>query len=98
MWYMQQKYVRARSNRSCDDEYGALLNGNRSGGLGSCLVKVPGLFCTQRIMHTRIIMVCRSFSLAVGRLKKKKKKKKKKEKMEKITVWPISVCNSSDVF
>ena len=47
------------------------------------------------------IMVCRPFSLAVGRLKKKdkkKKKKKKKEKMEKIVVWPISVYNSSDVF
>ena len=43
------------------------------------------------------IMVCRPFSLAVGRLKKKKKKKKK-EKMEKIVVWPISVYNSSDVF
>ena len=41
------------------------------------------------------IMVCRPFSLAVGRLKKKKKKK---EKMEKIAVWPISVYNSSDVF
>ena len=38
---------------SCDDEYGALLNGNRSGGLGSRLVKVPGLFCIQRIMHAR---------------------------------------------
>ena len=38
---------------SCDDKYGALLNGNRSGGLGSCLVKVPGLFCIQRIMHAR---------------------------------------------
>ena len=45
------------------------------------------------------IMVCRPFSLAVGRLKKKKKKKKKKkEKMEKIVVWPISVYNSSNVF
>ena len=44
------------------------------------------------------IMVCRPFSLAVGRLKKKKKKKKKKEKMGKIAVWPISVYNSSDVF
>ena len=42
------------------------------------------------------IMVYSPFSLAVGRLKKKKKKKK--EKMEKITVWPISVYNSSDVF
>ena len=42
------------------------------------------------------IMVCRPFSLAVGRLKKKKKKKK--EKMEKIVVWPISVYNSSNVF
>ena len=41
------------------------------------------------------IMVCRPFSLAVGRLKKKKKKEKKKEK---IAVWPISVYNSSDVF
>ena len=41
------------------------------------------------------IMVCRPFSLAVGRLKKKKKKK---EKMEKIAVWPISIYNSSDVF
>ena len=30
------------------------------------------------------IMVCRPFSLAVGRLKKKKK-------MEKVTVWLISV-------
>ena len=40
------------------------------------------------------IMVCRPFSLAVGRLKKKKKK----EKMKKIAVWPISVYNSSDVF
>ena len=37
------------------------------------------------------IMVYRPFSLAVGRLKKKKK-----EKMEKITVWLISVYNSSD--
>ena len=48
-------YVHARSAAigSCDDEYGALLNGNRSGGLGSCLVKVPGLFCIQRIMHAR---------------------------------------------
>ena len=44
------------------------------------------------------IMVYRSFSLAVGRLKKKKKKKKKKEKMEKIAVWPIFVYKSSDVF
>ena len=46
------------------------------------------------------IMICRPFSLAVGRLKKKnkKKKKKKKEKMDKIVVWPISVYNSSDVF
>ena len=40
------------------------------------------------------IMLCRPFSLAVGRLKKKKKK----EKMEKIAVWLISVYNSSDVF
>ena len=61
-------------------------------------MKVPGLFWD----HTRLkirplyvkIMVCRPFSLAVGRLKKKKKKKK----MEKIAVWPISVYNSSDVF
>ena len=47
------------------------------------------------------MMVCRPFSLAVGRLKRKKKKKKRKkkrEKMEKIAVWPISVYNSSDVF
>ena len=46
------------------------------------------------------LMVCRPFSLAVGRLKKKnkKKKKKKKEKMEKIVVWAISIYNSSDVF
>ena len=49
------------------------------------------------------IMVYRPFSLAIGHLKKKnkkkkRKKKKKKEMMEKITVWPISVYNSSDVF
>ena len=43
------------------------------------------------------IMVCRPFSLAVGRLKKKKKKKKK-EKMEKIAVWPISVVMFSSYF
>ena len=43
------------------------------------------------------IMVCRPFTLAVGRLKKKKKKKKKKRK-EKMAVWPISVYyNPSDV-
>ena len=36
-------YVRAAIG-SCDDEYGSLLNGNRSGGLGSCLVKIPGFF------------------------------------------------------
>ena len=58
MWYVQRKlrrshtYMRAAIG-SCDDEYGALLNGNRSRGLGSCLVKVPGLFCIQRIMHAR---------------------------------------------
>ena len=45
-------YVRAAIG-SCDDEYGSLLNGNRSGGLGSCLVKVPGFFCIQRIMHAQ---------------------------------------------
>ena len=28
-------------------EYGTLLNRNRCGRLGSCLVKVPGLFCIQ---------------------------------------------------
>ena len=86
---------------SCDDEYCALLNGNRSGGLGSCLVKVPGLFYNYTKDHARLkmrplyvnIMVCRPFSLAVGHLKKNKK-----EKMEKIVVWPISVYNSSDVF
>ena len=47
----------------------------------------------MRPLHVKI-MVCRPFSLAVGRLKKKKKKKK----MEKIAVWPVSVYNSSDVF
>ena len=40
------------------------------------------------------IMVCRPFSLAVGRLKKKKKK----EKMEKTAAWPISVYNSTSYF
>ena len=92
-------YVRAAIG-SCDDEYGTLLNGNRSRGLGSCLVKVPGLFCIQGIMHARKLgrfmwsVGLLDFSLAVGRLKKKKKK----EKMEKIMVWLISVYNSSDVF
>ena len=34
------------------------------------------------------LCVCRPFSLAVGRLKKKKKKKMKKKKMEKIGRFP----------
>ena len=58
-------------------------------------MKVPGLFWDHARSKMRPpyvkIMVCRPFSLAVGRLKKKKKK-------EKIAVWPISVYNSSDVF
>ena len=67
---------------SCDKEYGALLNGNRGGGLRSCLVKVPGLFLytkdharsKMRPLYVKI-MVCRPFSfiIAVGCLKKKKK-------------------------
>ena len=48
----------------------------------------------MRPLYVKII-VCRPFSLAVDRLKKKKKKK---VKMEKIAVWPISVYNPSDVF
>ena len=41
-------------------------------------------------------MACSFPNFVLGRLKKKKKKKKKK--MEKITVFPFSVYNSSDVF
>ena len=39
-------------NGSCDIHIRIYVHA-RSGGLGSCLVKVPGLFCIQRIMHTR---------------------------------------------
>ena len=41
-----------------------------------------------------IFMACSFPNFVLGRLKKKKKKKK----MEKITVFPFSVYNSSDVF
>ena len=50
-----------------------------------------------------IFMACSCPNFVLGCLKKKKKKKKKKmkkkkKKMEKITVFPFSVYNSSDVF
>ena len=73
---------------SCDDEYGALLNGNRSGRLTRLVLYTKDHARSKmRPLYVKI-MVCRLFSLAVGRLKKKKK----------IAVWPISVYNSSDVF
>ena len=70
--------------RSYDNENVILLNGNRSGGLESCLPKVLSLFCKQGIMKFRLfhikIMVCRPLSLAVGHLEKKIKKKEKRRK------------------
>ena len=66
---------------SCDDEYGA---GNRSGGLGSCLVKAYTRLVRYTKDHARSkmrplyvkSMVCRPFSLAVGRLKKRRRKRR----------------------
>ena len=54
-------YVRAVIG-SCDDEYGSLLNGNRSGGLGSCLVKVPGLFCGSCMLESEAAL-CKNYGL-----------------------------------
>ena len=54
-------YVRTAIG-SCDNEYGTLLNGNHSGGLGSCLVKVPGLFCGSCMLENETAL-CQKYGL-----------------------------------
>ena len=58
-------YMRAAIG-SCDDEYGALLNGNRSGGLRLVLYTKDHARAKMRPLYVKI-MVYRPFSLAVGR-------------------------------